>query len=124
MGADDWVAKPVRREEFLARVRSLLRVRRLLLEADQARATLAARNSELELKKTLAQTLGQLRSGEQGSVDRMVLESERRMAVAGFGHELVIAILEPRNQANPRAFAIRLEDARCVFAVGGNQNLT
>lgn len=56
-GADDWVAKPVRREEFLARVRSLLRVRRLLLEADQARATLAARNSELELKKTLAQTL-------------------------------------------------------------------
>ena len=47
----------MRREEFLARVRSLLRARRLLLELEQARAALAARNEELELKKTLAQTL-------------------------------------------------------------------
>jgi signal transduction histidine kinase len=56
-GADDWVSKPVRREEFLARVRSLLRARRLLMEVDRARSALAARNKELELKKTLAQTL-------------------------------------------------------------------
>jgi len=56
-GADDWVSKPVRREEFLARVRSLLRARRLLAEVEQARADLAARNKELDLKKTLAQTL-------------------------------------------------------------------
>jgi signal transduction histidine kinase len=56
-GADDYVSKPVRREEFLAKVRALLRARRLLLELEQARADLALRNEELQLKKTLAQTL-------------------------------------------------------------------
>lgn len=56
-GADDFVSKPVRREEFLAKVRALLRVRRLLVELQDARESLAARNEELQLKKTLAQSL-------------------------------------------------------------------
>ena len=56
-GADDYVAKPVRREEFLAKVRALLRARGLLVELQRARADLAQRNKELQLKKTLAQTL-------------------------------------------------------------------
>ncbi|HKQ62056.1 MAG TPA: hybrid sensor histidine kinase/response regulator [Candidatus Polarisedimenticolaceae bacterium] len=56
-GADDFVPKPVRREEFLAKVRALLRVRRLLLELEHARSALAERNQELQLKKVLAQTL-------------------------------------------------------------------
>jgi signal transduction histidine kinase len=60
-GADDFISKPVRREEFLAKVRSLLRARRLLQELDRARADLACRNRALEemeaLKETLAQTL-------------------------------------------------------------------
>jgi len=56
-GADDYVTKPLRRDEFLAKVRALLRVRRLLGHLEAARRELAARNEELELKKTLAQTL-------------------------------------------------------------------
>jgi len=56
-GADDYLSKPVRREELLAKLRALLRARRLLDELDEAREQLAVRNRELELKKTLAQTL-------------------------------------------------------------------
>lgn len=56
-GADDYVSKPVRREEFLAKVRALVRASGLLHELEAARDTLAARNDELQLKKTLAQTL-------------------------------------------------------------------
>lgn len=56
-GADDYVTKPVRREEFLAKVRALVRVSRLLQELEVARDSLAARNEELQFKKTLAQTL-------------------------------------------------------------------
>jgi len=56
-GADDYVSKPIRREEFLAKVRALLRVSRLLRELEQARAALSERNAELQLKKDLAQML-------------------------------------------------------------------
>jgi signal transduction histidine kinase len=56
-GADDYVTKPVRREEFLAKVRALLRARSLLVDLERARAELAAKNRELDLKRTLAQTL-------------------------------------------------------------------
>jgi len=56
-GADDYVCKPVRREEFLAKVRTLLRARGLLLDLERARSELEERNRELQLKKTLAQTL-------------------------------------------------------------------
>lgn len=60
-GADDYIAKPVRKDEFLARVRSLLRARGLLQELDDARNELSERNASLEelheLKDTLSQTL-------------------------------------------------------------------
>ncbi len=56
-GADDYIAKPVPKAEFLAKVRSLVRAYNLLEELDQARRDLESRNRELEMKKTLAQTL-------------------------------------------------------------------
>ena len=56
-GADDYVPKPVHRDEFLAKVRALVRARRLIEEVERARNELAQRNAELQLKKTLAQTL-------------------------------------------------------------------
>ena len=56
-GADDYIAKPVPKAEFLAKVRALVRARTLLEELSQARLELEKRNLELELKKTLAQTV-------------------------------------------------------------------
>ena len=60
-GADDYVTKPVRREEFMAKIRAVVRAHRLLVELEQARATLAERNAKLveleALKVTLTQTL-------------------------------------------------------------------
>jgi len=56
-GADDYLPKPVRRDEFLAKVRALVRARRLIDELERARNELSQRNAELQSKKTLAQTL-------------------------------------------------------------------
>jgi two-component system sensor histidine kinase/response regulator len=60
-GADDYVVKPVRREEFLAKVRSLLRAHRLVRELHETREALHQRNVELEelqaMKATLSQSL-------------------------------------------------------------------
>lgn len=56
-GADDYLPKPVHRDEFLAKVRALVRARRLIEELEDARNELSQRNAELQLKKTLAQTL-------------------------------------------------------------------
>jgi len=82
-GADDYVSKPVRREEFLAKVRALLRARRLLVELDRAQADLTSRNEELQLKKTLAQTLvHDLKSplaAILGNLDLLEMRSEERL---------------------------------------------
>lgn len=56
-GADDLVSRPIQCDAFLAKVRALLRVRRLVDELELARAELTERNRELQLKRLLAQTL-------------------------------------------------------------------
>ncbi|MDH3592672.1 MAG: hybrid sensor histidine kinase/response regulator [Planctomycetota bacterium] len=58
-GADDYIAKPIRKDEFLAKVRSLLRVRNVLHELETAKTELAERNNELEALQTLKDMLAQ-----------------------------------------------------------------
>jgi signal transduction histidine kinase len=109
-GADDYIAKPVRREEFMAKVRSMLRARNLLAELDEARSTLAARNAKLEeleeLKETLTQTLvhdlknplaavlGNLELMER-KADEPVLHLVRRSKAAAWRmHQMILNLLD------------------------------
>ena len=109
-GADDYVSKPVRREEFMAKVRSLLRARRLLADIEEARATLAIRNAQLEeleaLKETLSQTLvhdlknplaavlGNLELIER-RVEEPVLNLVRRSKAAAWRmHQMILNLLD------------------------------
>jgi signal transduction histidine kinase len=109
-GADDYIAKPVRREEFMAKVRSMLRARRLLAELEEARATLALRNAKLEelegLKETLTQTLvhdlknplaavlGNLELMER-KADESVLHLVRRSKAAAWRmHQMILNLLD------------------------------
>lgn len=109
-GADDYIAKPVRREEFMAKVRSMLRARRLLAELEEARETVALRNAKLEelegLKETLTQTLvhdlknplaavlGNLELMER-KADESVLHLVRRSKSAAWRmHQMILNLLD------------------------------
>lgn len=109
-GADDYIAKPVRREEFMAKVRSMLRARRLLAELEEARETVALRNAKLEelegLKETLTQTLvhdlknplaavlGNLELMER-KADESVLHLVRRSKAAAWRmHQMILNLLD------------------------------
>ncbi len=109
-GADDYVAKPVRREEFMAKVRSMLRARRLVAELEDARATLAVRNVKLEeletLKETLTQTLvhdlknplaavlGNLELMERKADESLLHLVRRSKAAAWRMHQMILNLLD------------------------------
>ncbi len=109
-GADDYIAKPVRREEFMAKVRSMLRARRLTAELEEARETLALRNAKLEelegLKETLTQTLvhdlknplaavlGNLELMERKADESVVHLVRRSKAAAWRMHQMILNLLD------------------------------
>jgi signal transduction histidine kinase len=109
-GADDYIAKPVRREEFMAKVRSMLRARRLLAELEEARETVALRNAELEelegLKETLTQTLvhdlknplaavlGNLELMERKADESLLHLVRRSKAAAWRMHQMILNLLD------------------------------
>jgi signal transduction histidine kinase len=128
-GADDYVAKPVRRDEFMAKVRSLLRARRLLAELEEARETVAARNAKLEeleaLKETLTQTLvhdlknplaavlGNLELMER-KVDEPALHLVRRSKAAAWRmHQMILNLLDV-GQLEEGKLVLRLEEVDSV----------
>jgi len=109
-GADDYIAKPVRREEFMAKVRSMLRSRRLLAELEEAKETLSQRNAKLEelegLKETLTQTLvhdlknplaavlGNLELMERKADDSILHLVRRSKAAAWRMHQMILNLLD------------------------------
>jgi hypothetical protein len=62
-----------------------------------------------------------LRPREQGAVHRMIDEGEARLLAAGFGDQLVAAVLEPFDQANPAPFLIAPES--CRYVAGADSHL-
>jgi two-component system sensor histidine kinase/response regulator len=109
-GADDYIAKPVRREEFMAKVRSMLRARRLIAELEEARETVAARNAKLEeleeLKETLTQTLvhdlknplaavlGNLELMERKADEKVMHLVTRSKTAAWRMHQMILNLLD------------------------------
>jgi len=109
-GADDYIAKPLRREEFMAKVRSMLRARRLTADLDEARETLSQKNAKLEelegLKETLTQTLvhdlknplaavlGNLELMERKADESLLHLVRRSKAAAWRMHQMILNLLD------------------------------
>jgi putative two-component system response regulator len=80
-GADDFLAKPFRHEELLARIRSALRLRQALVRMDAAHAAVAALANAVEAKDPLTerhcQRLANLaaRVGAEAGLDLPTLEA-------------------------------------------------
>ena len=78
-GADDFLSKPINRQELLARVKSLLRVQSLFQQVDQHKRELAAWNARLE--ERVAQQLEQIE--RLARLRRFLSPSVAELIVAG-----------------------------------------
>jgi adenylate cyclase len=99
-GADDFVAKPFDRAELLARIRSLLRVKRYHDTIERQRAELAAWNRELE-QRVQAQVqqldrMGRLRRFLSPQVADLVVESGDESFLESHRREIVVVFCDLR----------------------------
>jgi hypothetical protein len=58
---------------------------------------------------------------EQGAVHRMIDEGEARLLAAGFGDQLVAAVFEPFDQADPTS--LRIGPESCGYVAGADRHL-
>ena len=105
-GADDFLHKPVKKEELLARVRSLVRLKRYTDELENAETVLSTLARSIEAKDPYnrrplrpAVTLRRFAGGKSWIVARGMQTSLRR---SGIVHDIgKVAVPDPRTVGNP-----------------------